>query len=545
MNIPVNFATWGMAVLPIVVLVVLMTRFHWNATKAALVGLGIATFSALVFYKAEARMVAIEAAKGAWSALPILLVIATAILLYQVGRAASAFSVIKEGMSRLLPNELMLVLAIGWGFESFLQGITGFGVPVAVGAPLLIGIGVTPMYAILLSLLGPAWGNTFGTLALSWEALASSAGLASGSTEYYRAAFWASVFLLVWDLLIGMMICCLYGRGEAVRKGLPAVLAMAIVSGGGELVMSQLSPTLANFVPSAAGLIVLVLMGRMKMYREEWRVESSKIMVRQSNTSEDTKHPIDATEEEWPSDMTLLQAVLPYILLTIIALSILIVTPIHEFLGQFQISISVPETVTGYGYVNEASDAFSPITPFTHASMFLLISALAGLVYYQRLGRLPSGAAKNIGVQTISMMKAPGMAVLLLVIMSKIMSGTGQTVVLAQGIAGVLGNKYLILAPFVGMLGTFMTGSNMSSNILFGDFQMTTSSLLGVNAAAVLGAQTGGASVGAAISPSNIMLGSTTANCSGKEGEVLKIMLVIAMPVAIGIGVFLFLVFGL
>ena len=119
MNIPVNFVTWGMAVLPIVVLVVLMTRFHWSAMKAALVGLVIATFSALVFYKADARMVAIEAAKGAWSALPILLVIATAILLYQVGRAAHAFSVIKEGMSRLLPNELMLILAIGWGFEGF------------------------------------------------------------------------------------------------------------------------------------------------------------------------------------------------------------------------------------------------------------------------------------------------------------------------------------------------------------------------------------------------------------------------------------------
>lgn len=545
MNIPVNFATWGMAVLPIVVLVVLMTRFHWSAMKAALVGLVIATFSALVFYKADARMLAIEAAKGAWSALPILLVIATAILLYQVGRAANAFSVIKEGMSRLLPNELMLVLAIGWGFESFLQGITGFGVPVAVGAPLLIGIGVTPMYAILLSLLGPAWGNTFGTLALSWEALASSAGLASGNTEYYRAAFWASVFLLVWDLIIGIIICWLYGRGKSVHKGLPAVLVMTIVSGGGELVMSQFSPTLANFVPSAAGLIVLVSMGRMKRYRNEWRVEDSKIMNRRSGTSEDAKNPGDETEETLSSNMKLLQAILPYILLTIISLSILIVTPIHEFLSQFQISIAVPETVTRYGYVNEASDAFSPITPFTHASVFLLISALAGLCYYRRLRRIPSGATKDIGVQTISMMRAPGMAVLLLVIMSKIMSGTGQTVVLAQGIAGVLGNKYLILAPFVGMLGTFMTGSNMSSNILFGDFQMTTSSLLGVNAAAVLGAQTGGASVGAAISPSNIMLGSTTANCQGKEGEVLKIMLVIAMPVAIGIGLFLFLAFGI
>ena len=138
-----------------------------------------------------------------------------------------------------------------------------------------------------------------------------------------------------------------------------------------------------------------------------------------------------------------------------------------------------------------------------------------------------------------------GMAVIGLVIMSKIMSGTGQTVVLSQGIAGVLGNKYLILAPFIGLLGTFMTGSNMSSNILFGDFQMTTSSLLGVNAPAVLGAQTAGGAIGAAVSPSKIILGTTTAGCLGKEGEVLKIMLTFTIPATIAIGLFLFLVFGL
>ena len=66
-----------------------------------------------------------------------------------------------------------------------------------------------------------------------------------------------------------------------------------------------------------------------------------------------------------------------------------------------------------------------------------------------------------------------GMAVIGLVIMSKIMGGTGQTIVLSQGIANVLGSKYLLLAPFVGLLGTFMTASNMSSNILFGGFQVT------------------------------------------------------------------------
>ena len=138
-----------------------------------------------------------------------------------------------------------------------------------------------------------------------------------------------------------------------------------------------------------------------------------------------------------------------------------------------------------------------------------------------------------------------GMAVIGLVIMSKIMGGTGQTIVLSQGIANVLGSKYLLLAPFVGLLGTFMTASNMSSNILFGGFQVTTANLLHVSTSGVLGAQTAGGAIGAAVSPSKIILGTTTANILGKEGEVLKILLAITIPATILIGAFLFAVFGI
>ncbi len=103
-------------------------------------------------------MIVSEASKGIWNALTILVIVWTAVLLYQVGNETRAFLVIRDGMRRLLPNELLLVLAMGWIFESFLQGITGFGVPVAVGAPLLIGIGVKPMWAVIIPLLGQSWG---------------------------------------------------------------------------------------------------------------------------------------------------------------------------------------------------------------------------------------------------------------------------------------------------------------------------------------------------------------------------------------------------
>ena len=154
MNIPLNFTMWILAFLPIIVLLVLMIKFNWGATEAAAVGLIITIITGMTAYKADIRLIASDSAKGIWSALIILIIVWTAILMYQVGDEAKAFLVIRNGMRKLLPNELLLVMAMGWIFVSFLQGITGFGVPVAVGAPLLIGIGVSPLWAVIIPLLG-------------------------------------------------------------------------------------------------------------------------------------------------------------------------------------------------------------------------------------------------------------------------------------------------------------------------------------------------------------------------------------------------------
>ena len=121
MNIPVTPFMWLMAFLPIIVLLILMLKFKWGATEAAPVGLIIAIVTGLCFYKADVRLLAAESAKGFWSALVILIIIWTAVLLYQVGNEANAYQVIRNGLKKFLPNELLLVLAIGYVFTSFLQ----------------------------------------------------------------------------------------------------------------------------------------------------------------------------------------------------------------------------------------------------------------------------------------------------------------------------------------------------------------------------------------------------------------------------------------
>ena len=359
-----------------------------------------------------------------------------------------------------------------------------------------------------------------------------STGLITGSSSYLATALWAGIFIWIWNFIIGISICWFYGKGKAVKKGFLAVLIMSLIQGGGQLILSQINTTISCFVPSCLSLAALLLIGRTKWYKEKWLLTDSTIMNRRGEES---------GNEESTAGMTLVQAFVPYVILTVIALVVLLVPSINSVLSKISIGLSFPETSTGYGVVNKAEECFSPLTPFTHASIFLFVAAIAGLLYFGKHGWIKPGGAGRVFKKSVAMAMPSGIAVIGLIIMSKIMGGTGQTIVLAEGIAAVLGKWYAVLAPLVGMVGSFMTGSNMSSNILFGDFQMTTANLLHLNTSAVLGAQTAGGAIGSAISPSNIVLGTTTANILGREGEVLKKILPVTSATALFIGIILFL----
>ena len=524
-----TLTTWLLAIAPIALIMLLMTVFKKSVVSSALAGLVFVVITGLAVFKGSPALITLEAAKGLWSALLIIYIIWAAILLYQVGEKAAAFTVIRHKMRRLFPNELLLLLAMGWIFESFLQGITGFGVPVAVGAPLLIAIGVDPVYAVVIPLLGQAWGNTYGTLAAAWDALVMATGLSAGTPEYISTAVWTAVFLLIWNMIAGFIITAIYGRWEGIKKGLPAVLVIGLIQGGGELLLSRVNTTIACFIPAALSLIVIFLLSKTSLYNKEWKVENSPIMRRDMKVAS-TSSPDSIEAEVDENGMKLSDAFLPYIVLSVVTLTILLVRPVNAILGKLSISLSFPETVTGLGYTNAAIDSFSPWTPLTHAGTFLLISALFGLMYYKRKGWMNNDACKRAFKDSFRMIRNAAMATASMVVMAKIMSGTGQIIILAQGIAGVMGSSCLLFTPIIGYLGTFVTGSNVNSNVLFGEFQYMTAGILGADPSVVLASQTAGASVGSAISPGKIILGTSTAGSEGSESQILKLMLKYTLP---------------
>lgn len=530
--VPCSLGNWVAAFLPILVLLVLMIKFRWRATEAAPIGLFAALIIALTVFKANVALVAAEASKGIWSALVVLIVIWPALLMYEISSEANAFETFRAGIRRLLPNELIQIMAIGLGFVGFLIGITGFGVPVAVGAPLLIGIGVSPLYAVVISLIGEAWGSTFGTLGVAWDAMRLAAGLDADPQMLLNTALWAGIFIWIWNLTVGLAVCWLYGRWAGLKKGLPAVLLVSLIQGGGQLLVGQFNQSLACFLPTCAALIVLLLLGKTKLYSASWRIDDSPIMRRGA---------VPAAEYE-SGGMNMFEAFVPYLILTAITLLVLLVKPVKGFLGQWSFGFSLPETSTGYGFTNAAVACYSPLSPLTHASFFLLLSSLLGFLYYLKKGRLKPACLKAVLLRSVQKVIPSGIAVIGFLIMSRIMSGSGMTAVLADGMARVMGRAYALLAPMVGLLGAFMTSSNMASNILFSEFQLTTAKLLSFDAAGILGAQTAGGAIGTATCPGNITLGCTTGGIIGEEGEVLRKTLPLSLAAAVFVGLFLFVI---
>lgn len=529
-----TLTTWLLAIAPIALIMLLMTVFKKSVVSSALAGLVLVVISGIAVFKGSPILITLEAAKGLWSAFLIIYIIWAAILLYQVGEKAGAFTVIRRRMRRLFPNELLLLLAMGWIFESFLQGITGFGVPVAVGAPLLIAIGVDPVYAVVIPLLGQAWGNTYGTLAAAWDSLVMATGLSAGSSEYISTAVWTAVFLLIWNMIAGFIITAIYGRWEGIKKGFPAVLVIGLVQGGGELLLSMVNTTIACFIPAALSLIAIFLLGRTSIYSKEWMLKDSPVMRRDQLDA--SVSSADCIEAENKYGMNLLDAFIPYIVLSVVTLVILLVPSVNAALGKLSISFSFPETVTGLGHVNAAIHSFSPWAPLTHAGTFLLISALFGLMYYNRKGWMDRDACKRAFKDSFRMISNAAIATAAMVVMAKIMSGTGQIIILAQGIASVMGGSCLLFTPIIGYLGTFVTGSNVNSNVLFGEFQYMTAGMLGADPSVVLASQTSGAAVGSAISPGKIILGTSTTGSEGSESQILKLMLKYTLPFVVLLG---------
>lgn len=383
-QLPLSIGFWQAALSPILVLLILLVGRRWDSATAAPVALAAAAAVALFLFDTSLRTLAVAAGKGIWDAIFVLYVIWPALALYNVAKQAGAFEAMQAGIRKLMPDRLLVVLAFAWVLSSFIQSIAGFGTPLAVTVPLLLGLGVRPIYAVLLPMIGAAWANMFGSLGVTWLVTVSLVNLddPTATLRYTTALLWIP------NLLAGLAIAWFYGRGWALRRGLPAILIISLVQGGLQFLLVPLVPTIGNLLASSAALIAIFLLNRWGFYRQEDEDQPNRIFEEWAHIGkgfeEREQQETAQAEAERRKSMSLLLAFLPYVILAGLAIIALLVPPVNDFLSRVQVGPPFPATVTGYGVEREATRAYAAFTPLTHPGTLLLIAGAAGYLLYRR-----------------------------------------------------------------------------------------------------------------------------------------------------------------
>jgi lactate permease len=519
MSLPITPLLWLAAASPLAAVLVLLIGQRWKASSAASVGYFLGVIIALSLFQVSLGIIALQSVKGVWDALFIAYVIAPALLLYEISDEAGAFGAIRRGIEAITPNDLLHVLAFGWVFPSFLQGITGFGAPIAVAAPLLLAIGVKPLWAVAIPIIGHAWAKTFGTLGVAWEALTRVTEV----PDPMLAIIATGVMLAVANLLAGFTIAWLYGRWQGVREALPATLIVAAIHGLGQLAIALMAPNLANVVPGALALAAISLLAR-TVYARPSKVGASPLMTESGSAEIPAGDGQRAAHRA--QSMPLWLAFAPYLLLTALILAVELVPFIGEPLESVRFGLPFPVFETGYGVVTAATEAYSEFSPLTHPGSLLLVSSVIAFWFFRSRGYIPTGRIDEIAVDTIKTSLPTVMALMAFVPLALVLEGAGMVLELAAGLARVASPAvYASLSPFIGAFGGFLTGSNLSANILFGPLQSQAAAALQLNPAIVLAAQTAGAAIGSSIAISAVLLGLGAVGAAGQAGSTIRRML--------------------
>lgn len=529
-SLPVDLLHWLLAIFPMALLLVLLVFYRWKAAEAGALGVLCTLLTAALAFKSPFNDIAVAGAKGAWDSIYILYVIWPAMILYLLGKTSGAFDALGKEIVHFSKNELFLVLGFGWVFASFFQGISGFGTPVAVAAPILVALGVRPVYAVAMTLIGHAWANMFGTLGVSWIATSQVVAIQDPGVAAFQTAF----LLGVVNVAGGLMLAWLYGRGAAIRHGLPMILIIAAIHGGGQVLLSGVNPVLSNFVPGTIALLALYPLSKWRRYQDPIPEDLADRPAMDSSSDIFSAKP---TGDDAPV-MSLSMALFPYVLLAAIAIPMLTITPLTDLISAYSFGLPFPQVETGYGVVRAAEEAYSPVRPFNHPGFFLLVTSLITWMVFNSKGYFALWAKRvevpKFGAELVSAAVPTSMAVVSYLIMSRVLDHSGQTSVLAFGIQAF--TPPLVFAFFangIGIFGAFMTSSNTASNVLFSPLQSTIADLEALPQSSIIAAQSAGGAIGNAIAPANAVLGTSTTGIVGKEGDILRLTLPWTLAIAV------------
>jgi len=513
---PLTLLNWLLAILPVLVVIILMMAFKWSGSKAGAAGLVSGILVAMIFYGAGLTVVGYAISKAILLSLDVLYIIWTALLVYNIANEAGAIKMIGEQLPHLTGDRVMQTLLVGWLLVSFLQGMGGFGVPIAICAPILVGMGFAPVQAVVMAAIGHSWAVNFGSLASAFQALLAVTGLPG---ELLAPGI--ALLLGVSCFFCGAIVAAVGTGWKGLKHALPAIFILGLVMSGVQYLLATNGLwTLSATGAAIAGLLVSLLVIRLPLYR--------KTLPEQAPTAPQAA----AIEKVKPKHFILV--ISAYIILVILGFSINLIPPLKAFLNQVKLTLAFPELVTANGWVTGAENGRS-IAIFGHPGAILVYTSVISFLIYQKAGLLKRGALKTITQKVSQSGITASLGVISLVGLASVMAHAGMTSMLARGLSETISRTfYPAVAPLIGALGAFITGSNNNSNILFAVMQRDAAVLLKLPIPIILAAQSAGGSIGSVMSPGKVIVGCSTVGLTGREGEAMRwIMLLGLIPILV------------
>ncbi len=515
----------GIAVLPLAVLLVGLLRLGWTGVRAGLVALIVAIALALAFFATPIGVIGTALARAVALSLDVLYIIWAALMLYQLADAIGAIRSIGDAVARLTEDHVLQLLIIGFAFSSFLQGVAGFGVPVAVTAPLLIGLGFRPLEAAAVPLIGHSWAVTMGGMASSFLALRAVTGLPS-----LELATSIALLLGLASVATGFAIAHVHAGLRPFRRTFGAVLVLGFSMGATQLVLAHTGHWIvASFGAGMVGLTVSMGLARLVRLHgpgyfgllPEWPPRYGRAEL---------PHPAPSANPEMPFRL----AFLPYYTLIVVVGLATFIGPLHRTLERITITLASPGTATGLGW--RTQPASFELAVLGHPGALLFYTTVVSAIMFRLAGRpLPRwtkvwNGARALGVPTtITILSLVGVAI--------VMTYSGMTFLLARGVTRLVGPVFPFMSPFIGMLGTVITGSNTNSNVLFGPLQRDAARLLGMNPVLMAALQSAGGALGSMVAPAKVVLATATSGLAGQEGQVMRVTVRYALVLTAALGI--------
>ncbi len=515
------------AFLPIAIVIVLMTVLNKGSKLSLGIGWFAAAAVALLFWHMDPLAVLGYSLFGMFKAFDIIIIIFGAIVILNTLKQSGAMASISQGFRDISPDRRIQAIIIGWMFGAFIEGAAGFGTPAALAAPLLVALGYPPLAAAMITLImnsTPVAFGAVGTPTIGAVTTITSLLEQSGTAPQQflgSLTLWAAVVHTVVGTFVPLLALAVltrfFGPERSIRPALKAA-PFALLAGLAFTVpylvsAALLGPELPSIIGGLIGLLIVVTAAKrgflvpkevwdfapQHQWEAEWRGHAPQVILKESA-------------------MPLAKAWLPYVIIA----ALLVVTRIPAvglkvFLNSLTLDISF---FPGVSQTYSLKWAYLPgIIPFMLVA--LLTTVLHGMSRRQAAAAW-STSLRQISGAAIALIAGIAMVQLMLNSSDNSFGLPSMLSAMAQAMAAIGGVLYVLVSPFIGVLGAFMSGSNTVSNILFSSLQYETAELLQLPALLIVALQVVGGGIGNMVCINNIVAVSATVGITGLEGRIIR-----------------------